>query len=145
MALFHVYIYKFDLLLHMLSGAHKNRGLQSTMQVLIHFCVTGSPPYKNVRFSYSIHSTVKPQKSTFNSYNLFFYRFVVIFNMKYHFLKIFHKKHHFLRDYRCAYEYQTRSGILLHRGWVPGQWPLPRGQSKMADTDRSNAVFGKCQ
>ena len=24
--------------------------------------------------------------------NLFFYRFIVIFNMKYHFLKIFHKK-----------------------------------------------------
>ena len=48
--------------------------------------------HKNVRFGYSIHSTVKPQKSTFNSYNLFFYRFVVIFNMKYHFLKIFHKK-----------------------------------------------------
>ena len=52
--------------------------------------------YKNVRFGYSIHSTVKPQKSTFNSYNLFFYRFVVIFNMKYHFLKIFHKKASFL-------------------------------------------------
>ena len=50
----------------------------------------------NVRFCYSIHSTVKPQKSTFNSYNLFFYRFVVIFNMKYHFLKIFHKKASFL-------------------------------------------------
>ena len=54
-------------------------------------CMAG-PPYKNVRFGYSIHSTVKPQKSTFNSYNLFFYRCVVIFNMKYHFLKIFHKK-----------------------------------------------------
>ena len=27
----------------------------------------------------SIHSTVKPQKSTFNSYNLFFYRVVVFF------------------------------------------------------------------
>ena len=51
-----------------------------------------SPPYKNVRFGYSIHSTVKPQKSTFNSYNLFFYRFVVIFNIKYQFLKIFHTK-----------------------------------------------------
>ena len=49
-----------------------------------HFCMAG-PPYKNVRFGYSIHSTVKPQKSTFNSYNLFFYRFVVIYNMKYHF------------------------------------------------------------
>ena len=35
---------------------------------------------------------MKPEKSTFNSYNLFLYRFVVIFNIKYHFLKIFHKK-----------------------------------------------------
>ena len=40
-----------------------------------------------MRFGYSIHSTVKPQKSTFNSYNLFFYRFVVILNIKYHFFE----------------------------------------------------------
>ena len=38
MYLFHVCIYKFDLMLHMLPEAHKNRGLQSTMQVLVHFC-----------------------------------------------------------------------------------------------------------
>ena len=42
MSLFHVCIYKFDLMLHMLPGAHKNRGYQSTMQVLVHFCVTGN-------------------------------------------------------------------------------------------------------
>ena len=30
-----------------------------------------SPPYKNVRFGYSIYSPMKQQKSTFNSYNLF--------------------------------------------------------------------------
>ena len=35
----------------------------------------------------------------------------------------------------------TRFGILLHRERVPGQLPLPRCQSKMADTDRSNAVL----
>ena len=40
MSLFHVCIYKFDLMLHMLPVAHKNRGLQSTVQVLVHFCVT---------------------------------------------------------------------------------------------------------
>ena len=40
MSLFHVCIYKFDLMLHMLPEAHKNRGLQSTMQVFVHFCVT---------------------------------------------------------------------------------------------------------
>ena len=34
MSLFHVCIYKFDLMLHMLPEAHKNGGLQSTMQVL---------------------------------------------------------------------------------------------------------------
>ena len=42
MILFHVCICKFDLMLHMLPEAHKNRGLQSTMQVLVHFCVTGN-------------------------------------------------------------------------------------------------------
>ena len=42
MSLFHVCIYKFELMLHMLPEAHKNRGLQSTMQVLVHFCVTGN-------------------------------------------------------------------------------------------------------
>ena len=42
MSLFHVCIYKFDLMLHMLPEAHKNRGLQSTMQFLVHFCVTGN-------------------------------------------------------------------------------------------------------
>ena len=52
--------------------------------------------WRAVRFGYSIHSTVKPQKSTINSYNLFFYRFVVIFNIKYHFLKIGHQKATFL-------------------------------------------------
>ena len=41
MSLFHVCIYKFGLMLHMLPEAHKNRGLQSTRQVLVHFCVTG--------------------------------------------------------------------------------------------------------
>ena len=30
-----------------------------------------SPPYKNVRFGYSIYLPMKQQKSTFNSYNLF--------------------------------------------------------------------------
>ena len=38
----YIYIYKFDLMLHMLPVAHKNRGLQSTVQVLVHFCVTGT-------------------------------------------------------------------------------------------------------
>ena len=42
MSSFHVFIHKFDLMLHMLPGAHKNRGLQSTMQVLVHFCGTGN-------------------------------------------------------------------------------------------------------
>ena len=37
-----MYIYKFDLMLHMLPGAHKNIGFQCTMQVLVHFCVTGN-------------------------------------------------------------------------------------------------------
>ena len=37
MSLFHVCIYKFRLMLHMLPGTHKNRGLQSSMQVLVHF------------------------------------------------------------------------------------------------------------
>ena len=46
MSLFHVCIYKFDLMLHMLHEAHKNRGLQSTMQVLVHFCVTGNFCYE---------------------------------------------------------------------------------------------------
>ena len=38
----YVCIYKFDLMLHMLPEAHNNRGLQSTMQVLVHFYVTGN-------------------------------------------------------------------------------------------------------
>ena len=42
MSLFHVCIYKFDLMLHMLPEAHKNRGLQSTMQVLVHFLSQGT-------------------------------------------------------------------------------------------------------
>ena len=44
MSLFHVCIYKFDLMLHniMLPEAHKNRGLISTRQVLVHFCVKGN-------------------------------------------------------------------------------------------------------
>ena len=42
MSLFHVCIYKVDLVLHMLPEAHKNRCLQSTMQVLVHFCGTGN-------------------------------------------------------------------------------------------------------
>ena len=46
MSLFHVCIYKFDLMLHMLPEAHKNRGIQSTMQVLVHFCVTGTSFYE---------------------------------------------------------------------------------------------------
>ena len=29
-------------MLHMLPQAHKNRGLQSTIQVLVHVCVTGN-------------------------------------------------------------------------------------------------------
>ena len=29
-------------MLHMLPGAHKNRGYQSTMQVFVHFCVAGN-------------------------------------------------------------------------------------------------------
>ena len=37
MSLFHACIYSFELMLHMLPEAHKNRGLQSTMQVLVHF------------------------------------------------------------------------------------------------------------
>ena len=46
MSLFHVRIYKFDLMLHMLPGAHKNRGLQSTMQVLVHFVSQGTSFYE---------------------------------------------------------------------------------------------------
>ena len=49
MSVFHVCIYKFDLMLHMLHmlpEAHKNRGLQSTMQVLVHFCVKGHSFYE---------------------------------------------------------------------------------------------------
>ena len=42
MSLFHECIFKFDLMLHILPEAHKNRGLQSTMQVLVHFCVKGN-------------------------------------------------------------------------------------------------------
>ena len=42
MSLCHVCINKFDLILHMLPEAHKNRGLQFTMQVLVHFYVTGN-------------------------------------------------------------------------------------------------------
>ena len=42
MSLFHECIFKFDLMLHMLPEAHKNRGFQYTMQVLAHFCVTGN-------------------------------------------------------------------------------------------------------
>ena len=41
-SLFHVCINKFDLMVHMLPEAHKIRGLQSTVQVLVHFCVKGS-------------------------------------------------------------------------------------------------------
>ena len=55
---------------------------------------------------------MKPQKSTFNSYNLFFYRFVVIFNIKYHFLKIFHKKASFF-DAIIG----TRMDVKLGRGF----------------------------
>ena len=46
MSLFHVCIYSFDLMLHMLPEAHKTRGLQSTMRVLVHFCVTGNLFYE---------------------------------------------------------------------------------------------------
>ena len=35
-----------------------------------------------MRFGYSIYSTVKPQKSTFNSYILFFYRFVTLTDLQ---------------------------------------------------------------
>ena len=37
--------------------------------------------------------------------------------------------------------HNTRSGILLHRGQVPGPGPLPRCQSKMADTGRFERCF----
>ena len=37
-----MYVYISFLMLHMLPKAHKNRGLQSTMQVLVHFCATGN-------------------------------------------------------------------------------------------------------
>ena len=46
MSLFHVCIFLFDLILHMLPEAHKNRGLQSTMQVLIHFLSQGTSFYE---------------------------------------------------------------------------------------------------
>ena len=46
MSLFHVCIYKFDLMLHMLPEAHKNRDLQSTMQVLVHFVSQGTSFYE---------------------------------------------------------------------------------------------------
>ena len=46
MSLFHVCIYKFDLMLHMLPEAHKNRGLRSTMQVLVHFMSQGTSFYE---------------------------------------------------------------------------------------------------
>ena len=46
MSLFHVCIYKFDLMLHMLPEAHKNRGLQSTMQVLVNFVSQGTSFYE---------------------------------------------------------------------------------------------------
>ena len=39
-----------------------------------------SLPYKNVRFGYSIYSPMKQQKSTFNSYNLF-YDVILVQNM----------------------------------------------------------------
>ena len=46
MSLFHVCIYKFGLMLHMLPEAHKNRVLQSTMQVFVHFVSQGTSFYK---------------------------------------------------------------------------------------------------
>ena len=46
MSLFHVFIFSFDLMLHMLPEAHKNRGLQSTMQVLVHFLSQGTSFYE---------------------------------------------------------------------------------------------------
>ena len=46
MSLFHVCIYKFDFMLHMLPEAHKNRGLQSTKQVLVHFVSQGTSFYE---------------------------------------------------------------------------------------------------
>ena len=46
MSLFHICIYKFDLMLHMLPEAHKNRGLQSTMQVLVYFVSQGTSFYE---------------------------------------------------------------------------------------------------
>ena len=85
---------------------------------------------------------MKPQKSTVNFYNLFFYRFVAIFNIEYHFLKIFHKKHHFFNAIiGTRINIKLGSGFYLHRGRVPGQWPLPHCQSKMADTDRVERCF----
>ena len=46
MSLFHVCIFSFDILLHMLPESHKNRGLQSTMQVLFHFLSQGTSFYE---------------------------------------------------------------------------------------------------
>ena len=41
MSLFHVCLFSFDLMLHMLPEAHKNRGFQFTIQVLVHFLSQG--------------------------------------------------------------------------------------------------------
>ena len=46
MSLFHVGIFSFDLMLHMLPEAHENRGLQFTMQVLVHFLSQGTSFYE---------------------------------------------------------------------------------------------------
>ena len=46
MSLFHVCIFKFDLMLHVLPEAHKNRVLQSTMQVFVHFVSQGTSFYE---------------------------------------------------------------------------------------------------
>ena len=46
MSLFHVCIFSFDLMLNMLPEAHKNRGLESKMQVLVQFFVTGNLFYE---------------------------------------------------------------------------------------------------
>ena len=46
MSLFPVCIYSFDLMLHMLPEAHKNRGLRSTMQVLVDFLSQGTSFYE---------------------------------------------------------------------------------------------------
>ena len=46
MSLFRICIYKFDLILHMLPGTHKNRCLQSTMQVLVQFVSQGISFYE---------------------------------------------------------------------------------------------------